>query len=93
MSIGRFGDEPDFVNGEGVKWWLVSGNIWMVELPSGEREYVGIRDGEIIASGTQLDAVAIKLEMTAHAEAQWPHDEEARRQARVEGHTRPQDPR
>lgn len=66
-NIGRFGDEPDFVNDEGVKWWIVSANIWMVELPSGEQEYVGIHNGEIVANSTALDAVAIKLEILTFA--------------------------
>lgn len=67
-EIGRFDDEPDFVNEQGVKWWMVSGNIWMTELPTGEKEYVGILNGDIVASGTALDAVALKLELLDFAE-------------------------
>lgn len=69
MKIGRFGDDPDFVNDEGVKWWHIQGDIWMVELPSGEQEYVGIRNGEIVAHSTALDAVGIRLDLLASAEA------------------------
>ncbi len=69
MSVS---DDPDFVNGQGVKWWLVSSNIWRTELATGEQGYVGIRNGEIVASGTALDAVALKLELIGVADRQCP---------------------
>lgn len=76
MKIGRFGDEPDFVNEQGVKWWLngpwSGGQIWMTELPTGEQEYVAIRDGQFVASGTALDAVAVKLDVLDVAERLYP---------------------
>jgi hypothetical protein len=72
MTIGRFGDDPDFVNEQGVEWWAYvpwsGGQIWMTELPNGDREYVAILDGQIVASDAALDAVAMKLDMLAAAE-------------------------
>ncbi|MEC4833734.1 hypothetical protein R2362_02960 [Mycobacteroides chelonae] len=57
---------PDFVNGEGVKWWAMnSQGLWAVELPTGEHEYVGILKGRLVANGTALDAVASKMEFLA----------------------------
>jgi hypothetical protein len=64
--------EPDFVNDEGVRWWAHSawagGQIWITEQPTGEQEYVAIRNGEIVSHSTALDAVAMKLDMLDLAE-------------------------
>ena len=66
-QVDRFAAEPDFVNPEGVKWWRVHGDVWAVELVDGTREYVGLMGGEIATHGTQLDAVALHLDMLAAA--------------------------
>jgi hypothetical protein len=72
MKIGRRGDDPDFVNDQGVKWWAHSswagGQIWITELPNGDREYVGIRNGQLVANSTAQDVIAVKLDMLAAAE-------------------------
>jgi len=62
MKLSRANDEPDFVNPEGVKWWAV-GPMWMVELPSGEREYVAVADCEVKYASQQFEAVAIWQEL------------------------------
>lgn len=66
-NFDRTANEPDFVNDEGVKWWLVSRGVWLTELPNGEQNYVGILDGEFIADGQQLDAVGLKLDLIERA--------------------------
>ncbi|MCV7174798.1 hypothetical protein [Mycolicibacterium sphagni] len=66
--MARIGDPPDFINPEGVKWWIIQPGIWMTELPTGELEYVGIHNDEIVAASRQLDAVAIRIDLMRHAE-------------------------
>lgn len=63
MKLSRLKDDPDFVNGDGVKWWRV-GQVWMVELPSGERQYVAAHDGRVVYSSQQLEAVALWMELS-----------------------------
>lgn len=62
MKLSRLNDPPDFVNGEGIKWWDVGG-MWMVELPTGEREYVALENGQVVYSSAQFEAVALWQEL------------------------------
>lgn len=54
--------KPDYVNEEGVQWWKMhSGGVWLTLHPDGEWAYLGIHNGEIVAKGQALDAVATRL--------------------------------
>ena len=57
-------EAPDFVNDIGVKWWGVDigepadGTAVYVEDPSGDTDYLILRDGEIIYGTRSLDQLA-----------------------------------
>lgn len=67
--------EPDFVNDQGVKWWLHDGvtnyaktkmlNVmgWEVETPDGLKNFVLTNADGVVAEAKGLEGIGIKIDM------------------------------
>jgi hypothetical protein len=70
--------EPDFVNAEGVKWWvdevstqyaqrkgLAGVSAWIVEEADGYVTRVLTKDGQALADSTSLEGIGLKIDILA----------------------------
>ncbi len=61
---------PDLVNEQGVKWWAIDlrdgVDIYLAELPDGERTYVVIDGGEVVHETPALDSAGTRAELLRH---------------------------
>ena len=73
-----FNSKPDFINKHGVKWWKdkvlqhkakeVGGTTWLTELPGGYKSRLLIINNEIDYETTNLEAMAVRIDMIKLAE-------------------------
>ncbi len=73
--------EPDFIYKDGVKWWHQEGitkyakfrNLtdiqgWLVEQPSGVKNWVLTRNGQVIHDQGVIDSLGIKIDLISASE-------------------------
>ncbi|WP_152467710.1 hypothetical protein [Gordonia terrae] len=64
--------EPDFTNEIGVKWWGINagraedGTAVYVEAPDGDRDYLILKDGEVLYGTKSLEALFYRFTVLEH---------------------------